>query len=255
MVANVSNDSPALVTVLEDSRHRLETGDIVSMTELEGGLAALNGREFRVNVKDPYSFEIDVDTSAMGNYVRGGYLTEVKKPRIVSFKTLAEAILDPGMFVGDFSKSHHMGPLHLAVRALRQFRSAYGRLPSPGCLSDATTLYSTCLSLNASTAGFNVEGLEDHESLLRRVAMCARGVVSPVCGILGGVVGQEVLKACSGKFSPIQQWYYLDGEDALPDTPLSEEEVSPLGCRYDGQIMVFGRQMQHKLQKYAYTLE
>jgi ubiquitin-activating enzyme E1 len=71
--------------------------------------------------------------------------------------------------------------------------------------------------------------------------------VSPICALLGGIMGQEVLKACSGKFMPIKQWFYYDAIEALHDEPLSQEQVTPLGCRYDGQIMVFGREMQEKL--------
>lgn len=37
---------------------------------------------------------------------------------------------------------------------------------------------------------------------------------------------------------------YYDAVEALPDTPLPKEEVQPIGCRYDGSIMVFGKAMQ-----------
>jgi ubiquitin-activating enzyme E1 len=43
---------------------------------------------------------------------------------------------------------------------------------------------------------------------------------------------------------PIRQWFYYDAVEALHDTPLPAEEVAPRGCRYDGQIMVFGRSIQ-----------
>jgi hypothetical protein len=48
----------------------------------------------------------------------------------------------------------------------------------------------------------------------------------------------------TGKFMPIRQWFYYDAVEALHDTPLPAEEVAPRGCRYDGQIMVFGRSIQ-----------
>lgn len=37
---------------------------------------------------------------------------------------------------------------------------------------------------------------------------------------------------------------YYDAVEALPDKPLAKEEVQPIGCRYDGSIMVFGKAMQ-----------
>ncbi len=89
--------------------------------------------------------------------------------------------------------------------------------------------------------------LRASEMLIKRFCLCAAGLVGPVCALVGGVLGQEVLKACSGKFSPIKQWFSFDAIEALPDIPLSREEVMPRGCRYDGQIMVFGATIQEKL--------
>lgn len=64
---------------------------------------------------------------------------------------------------------------------------------------------------------------------------------------IGGVVAQEVMKACSGKFTPIQQYVYFDAIECLPVEDLTEEECQPLGCRYDKQIAVFGRTFQERL--------
>jgi ubiquitin-activating enzyme E1 len=46
---------------------------------------------------------------------------------------------------------------------------------------------------------------------------------------IGGVVAQEVLKACSGKFTPIHQWLYFDAVEALPTdlTPAHFQPVRP----------------------------
>ena len=55
-------------------------------------------------------------------------------------------------------------------------------------------------------------------------------------------------KACSGKFHPIKQWYYFDAVETLSEDPLPEEEVSPVGGRYDGQVMVYGKTVQAKLE-------
>lgn len=74
-------------------------------------------------------------------------------------------------------------------------------------------------------------------------------MVSPICTLIGGIVAQEVLKACSGKFMPIKQWFYFDAIETLPDNILPMEEVTPVGCRYDSQIEVYGRTMQESIAK------
>lgn len=64
---------------------------------------------------------------------------------------------------------------------------------------------------------------------------------------IGGTVAQEVMKACSGKFTPINQFMYFDAIECLPEAELTEEECLPLGGRYDKQIAVFGRSFQERL--------
>jgi ubiquitin-activating enzyme E1 len=102
---------------------------------------------------------------------------------------------------------------------------------------------------NSGTATYHLDEslIRQHEKLIKYIALCARGQISPMCGLMGGILGQEVLKALSGKFTPIQQWLYMDAFESLPDPPLSAEEVAPIGSRYDGQIMVYGKNIQEKL--------
>jgi ubiquitin-activating enzyme E1 len=116
MIAGISRDSRALVTVLEETRHNLETGDKVILSEISG-MEELNGREFTVTVKDLFSFEIDVDTSHYKNgYERGGYVNQIKQPVTMSFSTFSKSIETPGEFICDFNKMDRAPVLHLAFR-------------------------------------------------------------------------------------------------------------------------------------------
>ena len=51
-----------------------------------------------------------------------------------------------------------------------------------------------------------------------------------MAAMFGGVVGQEVMKAASGKFHPLYQFFYFDSIESLPEEPLSPEDVAPLVC-------------------------
>jgi ubiquitin-activating enzyme E1 len=116
MIAGISRESPALVTVLEETRHNLETGDIVVLSEILG-MDELNGMEYTITVKDAFSFEINGDATICQNaYERGGYVTEKKRPMTLSFQPYSEAIEQPGEFVCDFSKLHRAPALHLGFR-------------------------------------------------------------------------------------------------------------------------------------------
>lgn len=65
--------------------------------------------------------------------------------------------------------------------------------------------------------------------------------------VIGGFVAQEVLKACSAKFHPMQQVMYLDSLESLPKELPTEADCQPIGNRHDGQIAVFGKTFQEKI--------
>ena len=90
--------------------------------------------------------------------------------------------------------------------------------------------------------------------LLTLLSSNARGDLSPMAAVLGGIVAQEVLKGCSGKFMPINQWLMYDNTECLPEEPLPEGEYLLKGSRYDGQIAVFGNAFQEKLLGLNYFL-
>lgn len=79
--------------------------------------------------------------------------------------------------------------------------------------------------------------------------ICA-GELSPINAAFGGVIGQEVMKACTGKFTPIKQFMYFDALECLPEQPPTEEDAKPRGSRYDAQIAVFGAKFQEQLAKF-----
>ena len=137
-------------------------------------------------------------------------------------------------------------------RALHDYQLQYGSTPEAGNTAHAEQFYDLCVSLNnsnKSAGAVYVDGIEQHQGYLKRFALCCRGQCNPITALLGGIVGQEVLKACSGKFSPIRQWFYFDGFEALPETPLAREEVAPRGTRYDSQCIIFGHAMQSQLHR------
>ncbi|CBI15908.3 unnamed protein product, partial [Vitis vinifera] len=91
--------------------------------------------------------------------------------------------------------------------------------------------------------------LEDiNPKLLRHFAFGARAVLNPMAAMFGGIVGQEVVKACSGKFHPLFQFFYFDSVESLPTEAPDSSDFKPLNSRYDAQISVFGSKLQKKLE-------
>ena len=236
-------DEEGLVSTLEDVRHGLEDGDFVTFTELEG-MEKLNSAEPRkVTSKGPYTFSIG-DVSGLGQYARGGLFTQVKMPKFIDFKPIGAAIKDPEFLVSDWAKFDRPQQLHVGFQALHAFVESSGHLPRPQNAKDAKIL------IGSAEAFIKAEKLEIEvdEKLLEELSFQAQGDLSPMAAFFGGLAAQEVLKAVSGKFHPINQWLYFDSLESLPPNyKRSEALCAPINSRYDGQIAVFGREFQEKI--------
>lgn len=236
-------DETGLVTALDESRHGLEDGDYVTFSEVEG-MDDLNGAEFKVEVKGPYTFSIG-DVASYGTYVRGGQFTQVKKPKIINFKSLADQISQPEFVYSDYAKFERPMQLHVGFQALHKFQEAHGSWPRPMNKEDAAEVYKTATEI-AETYGDLKPELD--EKLINELSFQASGNLSPMCALFGGMAAQEVLKSVSCKFGPIVQYLYFDSLESLPSSvERTEEACKPLNTRYDGQIAVFGKEFQDKI--------
>jgi ubiquitin-activating enzyme E1 len=88
------------------------------------------------------------------------------------------------------------------------------------------------------------------EKLLSELSYEASGDLAPLQAVIGGFVAQEVMKACSAKFSPMLQFMYFDSLESLPSELPTEQDCAPQGSRYDGQIAVFGKTFHEKIRNY-----
>uniref|UniRef100_A0A8C4TJM3 E1 ubiquitin-activating enzyme n=1 Tax=Erpetoichthys calabaricus TaxID=27687 RepID=A0A8C4TJM3_ERPCA len=83
------------------------------------------------------------------------------------------------------------------------FESLEKQLSNPSCLiadfSKPEVRSQNCMNVT----------LLVNEELVRWLSRSARGSLPPLAAAVGGIASQEVLKALTGKFSPLQQWVYI----------------------------------------------
>ncbi|CAJ2640355.1 unnamed protein product [Trifolium pratense] len=247
IIASVSNDNPALVSCVDDERLEFQDGDLVVFSEVHGMKELNDGKPRKIKNARAYSFTLEEDTTNYGSYEKGGIVTQVKQQKVLNFKPLREALSDPGDFLlSDFAKFDRPPLLHLAFQALDKFISELGRFPVPGVEDDAQKLIAIATNMNDSSGDDKLDDI--NPKLLRQFAFGARAVLNPMAAMFGGIVGQEVVKACSGKFHPLYQFFYFDSVESLPSEPLDPDDFRPVNSRYDAQISVFGRKLQKKLE-------
>lgn len=165
-------------------------------------------------------------------------------PEILHFKSLKDSLKDPQFFISDFAKFDRPPQLHLCFCSLDDYIMKYGRLPRPHHEQDAADF---SIIVNVSNKASN-EPIDISEMIVKEFAYQAQGDIPAMNAVVGGLVAQEMLKACSGKFTPLQQFFYFDSLESLPtSSPRSQEFCAPQNSPYDGQIAVFGSEFQKKI--------
>lgn len=250
MIASVTKDVDGIVTCIDETKHGFQDGDYVTFSEVQG-MTELNGCSPRkINVTGDFTFSIG-DTSTMTDYIRGGIATQVKMPILLTFKSFNESLVDPQYQAVDYMVPRQQ-QLHVAFQTIDQFKAKHKRLPEPWNEKDADEFLN--MSLKVAEA-LKVDDVD--KKLLSIISKTAYGDLAPMQAVIGGMVAQEVMKACTGKFMPISQWLYYDSMESLPedekDYPTAES-CRPLNTRYDRQIAVFGRDVQEKLANARYFL-
>uniref|UniRef100_A0A673SXZ8 E1 ubiquitin-activating enzyme n=1 Tax=Suricata suricatta TaxID=37032 RepID=A0A673SXZ8_SURSU len=243
-ISNITQANPGIVTCLENHPHKLETGQFLTFREING-MTGLNGSTQQITVVSPFSFSIG-DTTELDAYLHGGIAVQVKTPKIFCFEPLERQIKHPKCLIVDFGKPEAPLQIHTAMLALDQFQETYSRKPNIGCQQDSEEL----LKLATSISEILEEKPEVNADIVHWLSWTAQGFLSPLAAAVGGVASQEVLKAITGKFSPLCQWLYIEAADIVEflDKP-GREEFLPRGDRYDALRACIGDTLCQKLQK------
>ena len=145
----------------------------------------IKGQEFKLDVMGPYTLKIG-DTSNLSDYTLGGVITQVKKPKIVALKPLAEAItcLAEMVVETDFAKFEEPHILHMSYQTLHAFVKKHERVPGAWNTEDALTFLDT----DKEMFGEEVEGKEEY---IEKFSKICSGDLSPMSAAIGGIVAQE----------------------------------------------------------------
>ncbi|KAI8478870.1 Ubiquitin-like modifier-activating enzyme 6 [Branchiostoma belcheri] len=243
-MAKVTKANPGVVTCLESRMHGFETGDVVTFKEVVG-MDALNGTSHKINVISPYAFSIcDTTAEKYQPYKHGGIARQVKVPTLINFESLEKQLTSPDLLTVDFAKMHAPSTIHLGMWALHKFQEEHSRLPKPGNSEDAAKLVELAQSLNSKMH----EKVEDVDSrLLTWLSYTAQGCFAPLTAAMGGILAQEVLKALTGKFTPLKQWLYMDSVEVCQELESKLESLQPKGDRNDALRMCIGEDLLKKL--------
>jgi ubiquitin-activating enzyme E1 len=152
--------------------------------------------------------------------------------------------------LADYAKFDRPDQYFLFVQAIYTFAEKHnGNLPRPWNEEDAQTVLNLVNEFNGKLE----EKVELNEGLIKKLAMTSAGDLSPMAATFGGIIAQEIIKAVSAKYTPINQFLFFDSVECLPES-LAESDAKLVGTRYDGQIAVFGNAFNDKILNLKYFL-
>uniref|UniRef100_A0A5B6YLL3 Ubiquitin-like 1-activating enzyme E1A n=1 Tax=Davidia involucrata TaxID=16924 RepID=A0A5B6YLL3_DAVIN len=107
------------------------------------------------------------------------------------------------------SLPRRVSKLYFAMRVIERFEEANGRNTGETSIADLPNVLKLRKEL-CEAQSFNESQIPD--SLLERL-VAGTGEFPPVCAIIGGILGQEVIKAISGKGDPLKNFFFFDAVD------------------------------------------
>lgn len=213
--------------------HKLYIGDNITMT--------INGNEtFNDTISkviDLQNFKITNNKIQNGKLINSSFIQN-KTSLTLNFKPLSESLNDPqftNVYTEDFSRQNL---LHNFMFALGVFLMKHNSYPRPWNDEDANEILLSVKHEN-----------ESQEQAIKKLCYTCSGKIILMDSIIGSIVAQEVVKATTKKYTPINQWMFLEKTDILPDEKISEEEFIDIPLnRYYGQSLIFGKTLQQKIQ-------
>ena len=175
MVTPSTKKKSGVVTTLDEARHGLEDGDVVSFSEIRC-MEEINAGELPVKVPSPHTFSIG-NTSDFGQYERGGVVLQVKQPKVVSFKPMLIALKEMEPFLTDFAKFMTPQLLHGCYQIMHAWKASHPALPKSWSKADASEFL-------ALAKGNHGEDVSDEEFVTQFAKLCG-GELSPMCVAMG----------------------------------------------------------------------
>ncbi|MES1917819.1 MAG: hypothetical protein MHM6MM_009525, partial [Cercozoa sp. M6MM] len=256
-----------VATISTDGQHGLEDDGAVKLESVHvltedgtvaDGVDELNDKEFAVKVLKFNKFELKA-TFEKADGVYSGMATAVKKPKVMDFRPLSEALKQPvapgkwGMLLTDYGKFGRSEQLHVAKLALWHYEQQHGELPplhdveaAEQCVQFAKDIMAKHKEQNGKQENAAIVLDEIDEKVVRLTALYARAELVGFTAFLGGVVAQEIVKA-TGKYTPVQQWLHTDAFELVPDKAVRADAREPAESRYQWQVAVLGQEAQRRI--------
>lgn len=149
---------------------------------------SINLKYYKINVNTPFNFTIITD-----HEIQGDFYEEVKQEKFFNFKRIKEYENDELFF----------------YKSIGIFRIKNDRMPTESDFEEIKEIF--------------FENKKEIDNNLKLYLSTCIASFQPVISIMGGYVAQEALKCCSERFTPLQDLFFYDCYNIIPDSIIKYE--------------------------------
>lgn len=226
---------------ITDKQHKLYNGDKV-MIKLGNNII-----QDEIN-KIINSVTFNLKTLKQANQLyKDASFTQHKQTMTINFKPLRNSIMNPDftmIMTEDFDRQRL---LHDFFVSFGMFVSNNNRFPRPWNDEDMDKILNLVKCEN-----------EEQKNVIKKLCYTASGKSIEIDSIVASITAQEVIKAASKKYTPINQWLYIDKSDMIDDNKIVNNDITKQWKleefdnipknRFFGRTLIFGKTFQKKIQ-------
>lgn len=250
----------------------LELDSLVKLSKIQGMNELNSDKPYKVKSISPSDFEIDIDSTNFNDYLYGGFMEEIISPISINNKQFNEILLNPmidkerrlldSSFIGrkDIVHSIILSLYDKKIKLKKSDKILSQILPELNDEKFARNLIEIAQDyfINAKKNNENwINIVDEYAEEIKlenfdtkkayHISLWLKAQIPPIVSVLGSIIAQEVIKY-SGKFSPFDQWSWFEFEYLVNYLDDKKIDRTPMNCRYDEQIAIFGREIQKKLE-------
>ena len=229
--------------ILDDEQKenfKLNMNDYIILKNIKGISQLLLNPKKRIISNDNKSFEIDEDSRLYDDYIEGGIIEELKESEFLQNKPINIMMNDPTKYEENIDDEQNIN-MHMAFIVLHEYFKLKKKLP---CIEDLNNLLNIYKDINQKFEF--CKNLELYDNYFKNILKFAEFEIPPVCGYGGGIISQEIFKY-TGVYKPINQWYRYSFYDIIDSS--FQNNYTFESERYKGQEIIFGKEVQKKLEK------
>lgn len=222
----------------------LNEDEYVIFKQIKGMKQLMDGKKRKIKNCQDDKFEIDEDSSNYDEYIQGGIVEEIVESIKVNNKLFEDLLHLPEQCEYVNQKNIELN-MHLAFLSLHEYYKNQKKLPENN-KNDLTNILNITNDIYNKYKNEWCKKINIEEGFLKDIYKYAKCEISPICGYGGGVVSQEIIKYI-GIYKPINQWFRAEFTGIL-DKDVNHE-ITSKDSRYKDQLLIFGDEVQNKLEK------